>query len=137
MSKCLKALFPVPSHYVRQCRRRLTHVVTHAKSFGPLYGLHDAGVAGRLTQHYHSLNDHYASELKAVPDSTSDFVGTFLGTRTRVFGAVFEATNVTCRCSLMLAKSRQILGKQTRLGTTTMVVTVVIEARNVDVRYFF
>ena len=136
MSKCLKALFSAPSHYVRRCRRRLTHVVTHAKSFSPLSGLHDAGGAGRLTRHYRTLNDLYASELKAVPDSMSDFVGTFLGTRTRVFGAVFEATNVTCRCPLMPVKSRQILGNQTRVGTTTMVVTVVIEAPNVDVRFF-
>ena len=94
-----KALFSVPSHYVRQCRRRLTHVVMHGKSFCPLYGLHVAGVAGRLTRHYHTHNDLYASEPKAVPDSTSDFVRTFLGTRTRVFGAVLEATNVTYRYS--------------------------------------
>ena len=66
--------------------------------FGPLSGSHDAGGAGRLTRHYRTLNDLYASELKAVSDSTSDFVRTFLGTRTRVFGAVFEATNVTYRC---------------------------------------
>ena len=89
-----------------------------------------------MIRHYRTLNDLYASELKAVPDSTSDFVGTFLGTTTRVCPAVIEATNVTCRCPLMLVKSRQILGNQTRLGTTTMVVTVVIEAPNVDVRYF-
>ena len=136
MSKCLKALFSALSHYVRRCRRRLTHVVTRAKSFDPLTGLHDAGGAGRLTRHYRTLNDLYASELKAVLDSTSDFVGTFLGTRTRVFGAVFEATNVTCRCPPMPVKSRQILGNHTRAGTTTMVVTVVIEAPNVDVRFF-
>ena len=136
MSKCLKALFSAPSHYVRRCRRRLTHVVTCAKSFGPLTGLHDAGGAGRLTRHYRTLNDLYASELKVVPDSTSDFVGIFFGTRTRVFGAVFEATNVICRCPLMLVKSRQILGNHTRGGTITMVVTVAIEAPNVDVRYF-
>ena len=97
MSKCLKALFSVPSHYVRRSRRRLTHVVTRAKIFGPLTGWHDAGGAGRLTRHYRALHDLYASELKAVPDSTSDFVRTFLGTRTRVFGAVLEATNVTYR----------------------------------------
>ena len=123
-------------HYVRRCRRRLTYVVPRAKIFVPLTTLHVACGAGRLTRHYRTLNDLYASELKAVPDSTSDFVGTFLGTRTRVFGAVFEATNVTCRCPPMPVKSRQILGNQTRVGTTTMVVTVVIEAPNVDVRYF-
>ena len=137
MSKCLKALFSAPSHYVRRCRRRLTHIVTRAKSFDPLNGLHDAGGAGRLTRHYRTLNDLYASELKAVPDSTSDFVRTFLGTTTRVCPAVIEATSVTCRCPLMLVKSRQILGKQSRLGITTMVVTAVIEAPNVDVSYFF
>ena len=137
MSKCLKALCSAPSHYVRRCRRRLTHIVTRAKSFDPLNGLHDAVGAGRLTRHYRTLNDLYASELKAVPDSTSNFVGTFLGTRTRVFGAVFEATNVTCRCPPMPVKSRQILGNQTRVGTTNMVVTVVIEAPNVDVRFLF
>ena len=37
----------------------------------------------------------------------------------------------------MPVKSRQILGNQARVGTTTMVVTVVIEAPNVDVRFFF
>ena len=50
---------------------------------------------------------------------------------------MIEATNVTCRCPLMPVKSRQILGKQSRLGITTMVVTAVIEAPNVDVRYLF
>ena len=50
---------------------------------------------------------------------------------------MFEATNVTCRCPPMPVKSRQILGNQTRVGTTTMVVTAVIEAPNVDVRNFF
>ena len=49
---------------------------------------------------------------------------------------MIEATNVTCRCPLMPVKSRQYLGNQTRAGTTTMVVTVVIEAPNVDVRFF-
>ena len=49
---------------------------------------------------------------------------------------MIEATNVTCRCPLVLVKSRQILGNQTRLGTTTMVVTVAIVAPNVDVRFF-
>ena len=89
-----------------------------------------------MTRHYRTLNDLYASELKAVPDSTSDFVRTFLGTRARVFGAVFEATNVTCRCPLMLVKSHQTLGNQTRVGIITMVVTVVIETPNVDVSFF-
>ena len=124
-------------HYVRQCRRRLTYVVPRAKSFGPLTTLHDACGAGKLTRHYRTLNDLYASELKAVPETTCNIVGTFLGTSTRVFATVFEATNVTCRCPLMPVKSRQILGNHTRAGTTTMVVTVVIEAPNVDVRFFF
>ena len=124
-------------HYVRRCRRRVASVVTCAKSFGPLTGLHDAGGAGRSTRHYRTLNDLYASELKAVPDSTSNIVGSFFGTTTRVRPAVIEATNATCRCRLMLVKSRQILENQIRLGTTTMDVTVVIEAPNVDVNYFF
>ena len=88
-----------------------------------------------MTRHYRTLNDLYASELKVVLDSTSDFVRTFLGTTTRVCPAVIEATSVTCQCPMVLVKSRQILGNQSRLGTTIMVVTAVIEAPNVDVRF--
>ena len=91
-----KALFSVPSHYVRQCRRRLTHVVTHGKSFCPLYGLHDAGVAGRLTRQSHAQRS-LCIGTKGRARFHVRFCANFLGTRTWVFGPVLEATNVTYR----------------------------------------